>query len=272
MKHAFLILAHNEFGALQRLLDALDVFDNYVFVHIDKKVTQIPELAMRNARLQVLSNRIKTYWGDISLIEAEFELMKEANNYGPFDYYHIISGTHFLIVSQKTFELRYNSFGGKSVFQPAEIFPGEIRMKMGKYHFFIKKQGSFKNILWRLLLKIQDFLPSRDISHINRKASQWCSLTQNDVTKLLENDKKLLRLFRRTFCCDEFFMPAALSILGIDAFWYDKLLYVDFYKANPKVLKLVDFDDIMGSDCIFARKFSKDSFALIDKICQYTHI
>lgn len=272
MKHAFLILAHNEFGVLQRLLDALDVSGNHVFVHIDKKVTQMPELVMRKGRLLVLSKRIKTYWGDISLIEAEYELMKAASKCGPFDYYHIISGTHFIIVGQNTFESRYNSFGGKSVLQPAEIFPGEIRMKIGKYHFFIKKQGSLKNLLWRLLLKIQDYLPKRDISHINSKASQWCSLSQNDVTMLLENEKKLLRVFRRTFCCDEFFVPTALSILGIDAFLYNKLLFVDFDKANPRVLKLADFDDIMDSDCIFARKFSSESFELIDKICQNTHI
>ena len=272
MKHAFLILAHNEFEMLQRLLDALDVSGNTVFVHIDKKVPKLPELVMRNGRLVILSKRIKTYWGDRSLIEAEFELMRTAQSFGQYDYYHIISGTHFLLVSQDEFESRFTLFEGKSVLQPSEIFPNEIRMKIGKYHYFIKNQGSLKNVLWRLLLRIQDCIPLRDISHINSKASQWCSLAKNDIIKLLENEKKLLRLFRRTFCCDEFFMPAALSLLGVDALRYDKLLYVDFNKANPRFLTLADFDEIIDSGCIFARKFNRESFDLIDKICQNTRI
>lgn len=271
MKHAFLILAHNEFEMLQRLLDALDVSGNTVFVHIDKKVPKLPELVMRKGRLVILSKRIKTYWGDRSLIEAEFELMRTARSFGQYDYYHIISGTHFLLVSQDEFESRFNSFEGRSVLQPAEIFPNEIRMKIGKYHYFIKNQGSFKNILWRLLLKIQDYLPKRDISRVNSKASQWCSLAQSDVDRILENEKKLLRFFRKTFCCDEFFVPTALSILGIEPLWYNKLLFVDFDKANPRYLILEDYETIISSDCIFARKFNKESFALIDMICQNTH-
>lgn len=36
-KHAYLIMAHNKFGQLGRLLKALDNEDNTLFVHIDKK-------------------------------------------------------------------------------------------------------------------------------------------------------------------------------------------------------------------------------------------
>ena len=38
MKHAYLILAHHEFGLLQTLIDCLDDVRNDIYVHIDKTV------------------------------------------------------------------------------------------------------------------------------------------------------------------------------------------------------------------------------------------
>lgn len=271
MKHAYLILAHNEFEMLQRLLDQLDHPSNDVFVHIDAKVARLPELSMRQGRLSLLPNRIETYWGDISLVKAEFLLMDAALASGPYEYYHIISGTHFPLLGVEAIRARFDSFNGKSVLQRAESFPGEIRMKLGKYHYFIKNQNRWKNIAWRALLRIQDLLPGRNTAHLAGKASQWCSLCHQDVSALVKNEPALLHLFRRTFCCDEFFMPAALTSLGIQFVWDDHLLFLSFNKASPVFLKDDDLDRILHSGCIFARKFNKDSFQLIDRICQDMH-
>lgn len=37
-KHAYLILAHNNFGVLEKLIKMLDYKHNDLYVHIDKKV------------------------------------------------------------------------------------------------------------------------------------------------------------------------------------------------------------------------------------------
>ena len=47
MKHAFLILTHNEFRVLQALVSRLDDERNDIFVHFDKNVKDIPELPAR---------------------------------------------------------------------------------------------------------------------------------------------------------------------------------------------------------------------------------
>ncbi len=39
-KHAYCIIAHNNFNQLQILIDMLDDARNDIFVHIDKKVKQ----------------------------------------------------------------------------------------------------------------------------------------------------------------------------------------------------------------------------------------
>ena len=40
-RHAFLIIAHNEFGVLQRLVDAIDDPRNDIYIHFDKKVEPV---------------------------------------------------------------------------------------------------------------------------------------------------------------------------------------------------------------------------------------
>ena len=42
MKHAYLIIAHNEFEVLKRLISALDHEANDIYVHIDAKVKPFP--------------------------------------------------------------------------------------------------------------------------------------------------------------------------------------------------------------------------------------
>ena len=72
MKHAYLILAHNEFGLLQTRLDCIDDARNDIYVHIDKKVKTLPALHAEQAGLQLLDQRIDIHWGGFSMVEAEF--------------------------------------------------------------------------------------------------------------------------------------------------------------------------------------------------------
>ena len=51
MKHAFLIIAHNKFNQLQLLLNLLDDERNDIYVHIDKKVKDLPHLYIKFAGL-----------------------------------------------------------------------------------------------------------------------------------------------------------------------------------------------------------------------------
>lgn len=46
-KHAYLIIAHNEFDLLQKLISVLDDERNDIFIHIDKKVHFIERIFMQ---------------------------------------------------------------------------------------------------------------------------------------------------------------------------------------------------------------------------------
>ena len=49
---------------------------------------------------------------------------------------------------------------------------------------------------------------------------------------------------------------------------YDKLLYNDFQGSNPRVLTMNDYDFLIHSDFLFARKFSKEDMAVIKQITE----
>ena len=99
MKHAYLILAHNEFEVLRKLISALDDPRNDIFIHFDEKVNKIPDLNTKYANLFVIENRADLRWGDSSIIDAEIRLMDAAVK-RIYKQYHVLSGTHLPLYSQ----------------------------------------------------------------------------------------------------------------------------------------------------------------------------
>lgn len=273
MKHAFLILAHGEFEVLEHLVRALDDERNDVFVHIDKRVKVCPSLKMDKGRLTVLEHRIKTYWGDSSLMKAELLLLKTARSLGCYRYYHIISGVHFPLKNQDFIHSFVEAYYPKSLLMTMETDREEIEYKTGRYHFFVHSlapKGTVKakiaNFLWRSLLFVQKPFPNRNLQGIDIKASQWCCLSDKAVEYVVVNMEELTRRFRHTFCCDEFFVPMILRKGRMPYESVPQLMYARFRRYSPRVFKIEDFDELRSSGCLFARKFSGKSKELIDRI------
>lgn len=59
MKHAFLIIAHNEYPVLEVLLSMLDDERNDIYLHIDKRATELFQQIkkVKNAESRLLFNR-----------------------------------------------------------------------------------------------------------------------------------------------------------------------------------------------------------------------
>ena len=65
-KHAYLIIAHNQFSLLTKLLKCLDDERNDIYIHIDKKVKENLDF-LNNICIKSnikLVKRIKVTWGD----------------------------------------------------------------------------------------------------------------------------------------------------------------------------------------------------------------
>lgn len=273
MKHAYLIIAHNEFGHLQRLISAIDDERNDIYVHIDRKVKRLPELHTTKSKLTVLDRRIDVRWGTRSQIRSEYVLLEAATEGGNYDYYHIISGTHFPLKSQDEIHRWFDEAGGRSVLQAGDHTEADTRFKLGRYHFFLRWIQShnlvlarLSNILWRGSLLIQNGIVKRNYSPLTLKCHNWVSLSHADVMELLRQKDRIMKQMRYTFCGDEFFVPTALREAGKEFISTDRLLFADFRMAGPVVLKESDFDRLKASGCMFARKLSAESAPLTERI------
>ena len=78
MRHAFLIIAHNEFKILQRLVSMLDSEGNDIYIHFDKKVKQVPSIHTEKSAVFFPQERIDVRWGNVSQIKTELVLFKAA--------------------------------------------------------------------------------------------------------------------------------------------------------------------------------------------------
>lgn len=274
-KHAFLIIAHNEFEVLQKLIDALDDERNDIYIHIDAKVKKLPTLKAYHSRLNILENRMRVIWGDVTQITCEIQLMEETILSGNrYVFYHIISGTHYPLVSNQCIFDYFDLYRGKSILQAIEESPDDAQMRIGRYHYFLSYFNSkyavvrkFSRILWVSLLSIQKiFGIERDISYNAGKASNWCSLSDEAVKVVLADKKKILRRFSRTFCADELFIPSVLKEHNLPFIYSNRLLYVDFVRYTPTILTKENYNKLMASECLFARKMTWESMELINRI------
>lgn len=212
MKHAFLVIAHNEPIILEYLLRQLSHPDNTVFIHIDKKVKGALESRMisiiNSWGGNIIKNRIDVRWGDFSQICCELALYEEASRIG-FDYYHLISGCDLTIKPMYVIHNFFTRYAGKEFIK----YDDDIRNrhdaynKTNYYYFFMRccTKRTTGKISWLLkTLKIpQISLKLQSMLNISRcekddmiiyKGVNWCSLTHAAVIYILSQKDKIIQV------------------------------------------------------------------------------
>ena len=89
MRHAFLIIAHNNPEILYAQLEILDSENNDFYYHLDKRMNinkmDLERYAKKSKIYYV--NPQKIYWGHYSQVECELRLLETALNHGTkYDY------------------------------------------------------------------------------------------------------------------------------------------------------------------------------------------
>lgn len=279
-KQAFLILAHNEYEVLQELASALDCPENDIYVHIDKKTPQLPELKAEYSNVFILEDRIKVYWGCLSVVEAETLLLERAYLSGHnYEYYHLISGIHYPLKPISEINAFYESKKHYSLVQTMMERQDSVDKRLGRYHFLLNnyyspnrlKRSLFK-LYWRITIKLQEKCGiKRDVSYFSGKSSNWCSLTNDAVKAWLSDKEKIQKRFRWTYCSDEYVAMSVLKDHNLPVEHCGNLLLQEFENGNPKVYKVSDYDALMKSKCLFGRKFTKESLDLIEQLKNENH-
>ena len=288
MKHAYLILAHGSYSLLQRLVSAIDDERNDIFIHIDRKQKELPRIQVRHSRLFLLDReRVSVFWGDVSVVAAEFALMASAYKQGEYAYYHLLSGVDLPLKSQNDIHDFFETHQGKEFigfYGGADLSVSLVR-KVQRYHLFAQDfRGSglvflAKRIARALAIRAQELLGIKRHTNIRfAKGTQWWSLTGALIESLLSKQDEILSLYKHTFCADEIaiqtyvynspfmaqvFAPkdeAKSSLRHIG--WRDGALY-DWTRA--------DYEDLKHSTALFARKFNEEDPDFLDSIIELSH-
>lgn len=277
-KHAYLIMAHNNFEILKRLLLLIDDKRNDIYVHIDKKVTKFNirefEVLIHYSRI-VFLQEIDVKWGHVSQIQLEFLLFKSAYQRGVYSYYHLLSGVDLPLKSQDyihDFFAAHTSTEFVGFTTPASANDEE---RVNKIHLFPK---SFRTAdhKQKYIYKIRKhFINIQKAIHYNHfkqpmvlmKGPTWVSITHELVGYLLSKEKETLLQYKFSFCGDEFFLQ---TIVGNSPFYnriYKKsegndnvscLRHIDWMRGEPYVFRSNDYDELILSNRLFARKFDQD--------------
>lgn len=283
VKHAYLIIAHNQFELLKVLLKVLDYPHNDIYVHLDSKVGDIDLQpffeVVRKSNLYFLKNRVNVQWGAFSQIECELRLL-EASVPSKYRYYHLMSGVDMPLKSQKEIHQFFDEHSGTEFvhFDAPEI-DSKSYERVSKYNFFCSRNKRvIDRIAYRLIMMAQfgvDRARKNNLTYL--KGANWFSITNTLAEYVVENRPLVEKQFRYTLCADEVFLQTLIinsdfiNRLSPNNFCdnYETILYyIDWNRGRPYEFEFDDFAELMSSNMLFARKFNwnKDP-RIILKIC-----
>ena len=293
MKHAYLIMAHNEPYILERLLKLIDDRRNDIYLHIDKKWHDFDFEYFKkivNKSNLYFTDRLDVRWGTYRQIECELLLFEMAHNNGGYSYYHLLSGIDMPLVNQDVIHDYFDKNNGKEFIcfdYHNKALPDTIdRIKY--FHLFVNNMRN-NNLIIKVIFKIfhKIFLIFQKIFHVNRlkkvpltirKGANWVSVTEVVVDYILSKKEMIRKVFSYSVCADEVFLQTIIYNSDL----YDILIgyknddnfaikrYIDWKRGKPYTFKSEDFNDLINSGCFFARKFSiKVDKEIIDKIYDY---
>ena len=286
MRHAYLILAHNEFGLLQQLLGALDDPRNDIYVHIDKKVKEMPDLHTRKAGLTLLDRRIDIRWASLQMVEAEFALFETASAKGPYQYYHLLSGVDLPLKSQDYIHDFFDRHDGKEFigFTLTRMTPELVR-RTQRWHLFPRHFSQTKNgysAPRAAFIRLQELLGIKRNRQVEfMKGSQWVSITERMVRYLLSQRHWVMKTFSHTFAPDECVLQTLAARSPFMTDLYDTsddakgCMRAIGWRPNPDgsgwTLNdwcAADYETLASSPALFARKFNGRDEAFIGRILE----
>ncbi len=276
-RHAYLILAHGNFGQLRRLVSLLDDSRNDIFVHIDARASDFDECLFqglcKESGLHFITPRLSVHWGGVSIMRAELELIKAATK-GHYNYYHLLSGMDLPLKSQDEIHSFFDANDGKEFIQLWQM-KGSTSSRFSYYTLFPEGAGNFWQNLANVIFKGMQML----VGHrINRDVefgygSQWFSITDELACYIVGKEDWLESVFRHTNTCDEVFLPTLLNSSPFKERLYRNEVYVantvndanmrliDWSRGesvrHPWVFRESDFDLLCGTPHLFARKFDQ---------------
>ncbi len=269
-------MAYSHPDQLKLLITALDDERNDIFVHIDAD-SNFPmdsiDCVAKSAHCYI-TDRISVKWGDYSQVEAELILLKTALQNGCYRYYHLLSGMDFPIKTQNEihafFENKDEEFIGTVPYE------GRYQLEHVKYWYPLLRLKCFRSskclkALNQLVLLLQKMLRVNRIKQMEihfYDGWTWFSITDAFARFVLERESSILNLFQGTKAPDEMVLQTVAmnssfqnKLYNLENLREGSMRMIDWKRGDPYVWKEKDFEELMHSPCLFARKldFSEES-------------
>jgi hypothetical protein len=248
-------------------------FDFYI--HVDAKfpieshaeLTKIPNVYL-------IQNRVDVHWAAFSTIQAEFNGLQEIlDSARTYDFINLMSGQDYPIKKVEEMQDFFEARKGKLLLK-YRAFTGEWEegmIRVNKYYltdFSFKGQHFLEWILNKVLKRTNQpkgmkFYGSSMFWAISPEAAEY-------VLNTVDRNSKMKRFFRFSWAPDEFLFQTIL----LNSSFADSVINENchYYKhppntPSPKTFLMEDYEDIIASDRLYARKFdmSKEPL-LLDKI------
>ncbi len=277
MRQGILITAYRDIPQLLRLVEWFDD-DFELFIHIDSKCQE--DCSALDYREHIhLFREYRIKWGDYRHLLAILLLMEESYKHADLEYFHLITGSDYPCMSKEAFkrfceEHRRNNY--------LEHFPlphndwgTEGGLNRIKYYWvqpsYRVKQGRLieKIIKWQRRLGV-----NRRFNYFGGNlfgGGTYWSVSREAIKVVLdyiEAHPSYLRRFRMTSIAEEICLPTLWCNGGIPLI-NNYMRYIDWGPdgANPQVLTEKNYDKIVSSGALFARKMaSGTSDKLIERL------
>ncbi|MBQ9983256.1 MAG: hypothetical protein IJP29_01570 [Lachnospiraceae bacterium] len=282
---AFLITAYKNQNQLVKLIHSLNKHA-LVFVHIDKKSTELNLQELNSLGLENTQfiSKYNIPWGGYTHLLAILDLFKMALGDERVSYIHTISGQDIRIKPWEYIEDHFRTceniymtcFDSKDLPQGIKkrytqrIVTSRgtcIRKHIERLNRFYQKVQNKLHISWSTIKPFDDVY----------KGVIWCSMPRHAAEYALDFSKKnpvFLRTLKHVSLPEEFFFQTIFMMSDYRQHVIkENLRFTDWTKRNgskPAILDETDFDSVIQSNCIFARKIDEDiSNELIKKVDAY---
>jgi len=156
-----------------------------------------------------------------------------------------------------------------------------LNRKISRYYFFtksLKRSNSKWHIITapchNLALIVQKLIRFHRKQEVEfKKGPNWFSITQGFCQHLIEKKSFVLQRFKYTLCPDEIFLQTILwnspfkeNIYKANEDDAGNMRLVDWNRGNPYTWQSQDYNELIASDRLFARKFSSKEKELIEQI------
>ena len=221
-KHAYMIIAHNEFELLEILVRLLDDPRNDIYIHIDAKVKNFDfayfKQLVQKSKLEFTPRRLSVTWGHSSQVMTELLLLQTAvngeNSAEPYAYFHLLSGVDLPIKSNDEIHAFFAENQGKEFVNfERNTASSSAVARLRYYHLFRKKRNQTNKIFAQIVLRLQIAL------HVNRlrgknlviqKGTNWFSITRDSAKYILTKEAEIKKIFAYSYCADELLVQTLL--------------------------------------------------------------